>query len=244
MADTLRRHFTQENTDREAALIRCVTKGVVQKELLARLKTQVRFKDASDDEMLEATRRHALEGAYALIDYRGYPDYVPGDNAVHLFAMGALVPEAMKASDRLREEKGILANVFVVTSPDLLLGNYAYHQNYAHLKEGLKLDGNLHFHPARGPKIQTAADWYALQGSRVPIVSSHDGEPGLLDNIGSIVGVKHRALGVRKTSKSGTTWDIYHLHGIDADGIVAAAESVLKESAEEVFEVSSAVLTV
>ncbi len=257
LAETLRRHFTGENTDREAALIRCVTKGVAQKELLGRLKKQARFKtDATgltleteagvaaraDEEILETVRKEALEGGYALIDYRGYTDYVPGDNVVHLFAMGALVPEAIKASDRLHEEKGIYANVYVVTSPDLLLGNYAYHDSFKHLKEVLGVNGNVHFVPGRGGKIASAGDWYALQGSRVPVVSVHDGEPGLLDNIGSIVGVKHHALAVRKTSKSGTTWDIYHLHGIDAEAIFEASEAALKESAEEVFEISSQVL--
>ncbi len=257
LADTLRRHFTGENLDREAALIRCVTKGVEQKQLLLRAKKQARFQtdtDAvlsfeseggncvSDEEILEALRKDTLQGGYALIDYRGYQEYMPGDNVVHLFAMGALVPEAIKASDRLREEKGICANVYVVTSPDLLLGNYAYLEDYRHLKTGLGIDGNVHFVRGRGEAIQSVGDWYALQGSRVPVVSVHDGEPGLLDNIGSIVGVKHQALAVRKTSKSGTTWDIYHLHGIDAEAVFEASEKVLTESAQETFKVAPAVM--
>lgn len=242
LADTLRRHFTGDNTDREAALIRCVTKGVVQKEFMARLKQQVRFTSVSDEEILEETRKDVLEGGYALIDYRGTPDCVPGDNMVHLFSMGALVPEAIRASDRLKEEKGICANVFVVTSPDLLLGNHAYLTGYRHLKQKLGINGNVHFVPGRGSSIASAGDWFALQGSRVPVVSNHDGEAGLLDNIGSIVGVKHTSLAVRKTSKSGTTWDIFHLHGIDAEAIFHAAEQTLKESADEVFEVSRSVL--
>ena len=256
LADTLKRHFTGEDTDREAALIRCVTKGVVQKELLTRLKRQAKFKtDAvglsfenessetiSDEEILESVRKDTLEGGYALIDYRGYQEYAPGDNVIHLFAMGALVPEAIAASDRLRQEKGICANVYVVTSPDLRLGNYAYHQGYRHLKERLGVDGNVHFVAGRGGSVQSMGDWYALQGSRVPVVSVHDGEPGLLDNIGSIVGVKHHALAVRKTSKSGTTWDIFHLHGIDAEGVFEAAMETLKDAAQERFEVAASVL--
>jgi pyruvate dehydrogenase E1 component len=155
--------------------------------------------------------------------------------------MGALGPEAVKASDQLLE-KGIYANVFIVTSPDLLLSNFAYANGYRHLKKGLGVSGNLYLNPAKGETIASLADWYSLQSSRIPIVSVHDGEPGLLDNIGSVVGVKHKALAIRKTSKSGTTWDIYHLHGIDAEGIFNAAEEILKESAEEVFEVSRQVL--
>jgi pyruvate dehydrogenase E1 component len=256
LADTLRRHFTGENADREACLLRCVTKGIVQKEMLTRLRRQARFKSdssglsfgsedsacISDEEILETVRKEVLEGGYPLIDYRGYSEYVPGDNAVHLFAMGALVPEAIKASDRLREEKGICANVFVVTSPDLLLGNYAYHQNYRHVKHGLGINGAMHFVPGRGKAIESLGDWYALQGGRVPVVSVHDGEPGLLDNIGSIVGVQHRSLAVRKTSKSGTTWDIYHLHGIDSEGVFEAALATLADASQETFEVNRSVL--
>ncbi len=243
LADTLRRHFTGDNVDREAALIRCVTKGVVQKELLTRLKQQLRFSSSSEEEILEVIRKETLEGGYALVDYRGTAECVPGDNMIHLFAMGALVPEAVKASDRLKSEKGICANVFVVTSPDLLLGNYAYLNGYRHLRETLGVNGDMHFVQGRGDKIASAGDWFALQGSRVPIVSTHDGEPGLLDNIGSVVGVKHKTLAVRKTSKSGTTWDIFHLHGIDADAVFSAAEEMLTESANETFQVSREALS-
>ena len=76
----------------------------------------------------------------------------------------------------------------------------------------------------------------------MPIVSVHDGEPGLLDNIGSIVGVKQKTLATRKTSKSGTTWDIFHLHGIDAEGIIAAADEVLTGTAAETFQIRREVL--
>jgi pyruvate dehydrogenase E1 component len=132
--------------------------------------------------------------------------------------------------------------VFVVTSPDLLLGGFAYKDGYQHLKRGLDINGALHFVPGRGQAVKSVGDWFALQGSRVPVVSVHDGEAGLLDNIGAIVGVKQESLAVRKTSKSGTTWDIFHLHGIDAEGIFGAAERILKDAAEETFEVSAHVL--
>jgi pyruvate dehydrogenase complex dehydrogenase (E1) component len=82
----------------------------------------------------------------------------------------------------------------------------------------------------------------SLQSSRVPVLSVHDGEPGLLDNIGSIVGVKQKCLAIRKTSKSGTTWDIFAYHGIDADSIVEETEGLLKEAAEEKFVVAKEVV--
>ena len=247
LADMLRRHFTGDDVDREATLIRGVTKGVVQKELLERARKQLRFMveggTKSDEEILEAIRHETLAGAYPLIDYRGYEGYVPGDNVVHLFAMGALVPEAAKASDQLLE-KGIFANVFVVTSSDLLLGNFAYHDGYRYLREGLGISGDLYLNQqANGQEISSLPEWFSLQGGRIPIVSVHDGEPGLLDNIGSIVGVKHRALAVRKTSKSGTTADIFHYHGVDAEGIIPEVEAVLTETANERFRVHRSVTT-
>lgn len=237
-ADMLRRHFTREDKDREGIIIRCVTKGLVQKEFHDRLKTQLRFENLSDAEIMESTRVDALAGGYALVDYRGTDGYVPGDNVVHLFAMGALVPEALKASDLLKE-RGIYANVFVVTSPDLLLGGFAHENRYEHLKTGLGINGNLHLPPTK--RLEGEAGWYSVQGARIPIVSVHDGEAGLLDNIGSIVGVKHLALAVRKTSKSGTTPDIFHFQEIDSEAVIKAVEEVMVATAEERFEVASEV---
>jgi len=239
-ADMLRRHFCMDNEDREGVLIRCVTKGVPQKELLGRAKTQKRFEGKKDEEILETLRQEVLQGAYALIDYRDYEDYTPGDNVVHIFAMGALGIEAIKASDELRK-KGIFGNVYIVTSPDLLLGNFAYHDNYRYLKEHLGIDGKLNL--TSSGKVASRGDWFAVQGARVPVVSVHDGEPGLLDNIGSIVGVKHHTLAVRKTSKSGTTPDIFKLHHLDAGSVVEACEEILKETAEERFEISRSLLS-
>ncbi|NDG26731.1 MAG: hypothetical protein EB120_06115 [Proteobacteria bacterium] len=241
LAYHLKNHFTGQDQDKESALIRCVTKGLVQKEFLERLKKHKRFEDHRDSEIFETIRLEVLKGGYPLVDYRGYEDYRPGDNVVHLFAMGALVPEALRASDRLLD-KGIYANVFVVTSSDLLLGNFAYQEDYDHLKKGLGISGDLFFHSITPTEIESRAEWLSLKSARVPIVSIHDGEPGLLDNIGSIVGVKHHSLAIRKTSKSGTTWDIFELHHLDAESIVETSEKMLKEVTNEEFVVHSSVL--
>ena len=156
--------------------------------------------------------------------------------------MVALVPEARKASDALLEE-GIYANVFVVTSPDLLLGNFAYHENYAHLKNGLGINGNLYFNQVDPQQVSDRAEWLSLKSGRVPVVSIHDGEPGLLDNIGSIVGVKQHSLSIRKTSKSGTTWDIFELHHLDGKSIADTAKRMLEEASEEDFVVHPSVIS-
>ncbi len=240
-ADMLRRHFTKDDSEREASLFRLVTKGLVQKELSERTKAQVRFKDMEENAIFESIRTDVLKGGYTLVGYEGFEDYTPGDNVVHLFAMGALVTEALKASDLLRA-KGIYANVHVVTSPDLLLGNFAYHENYSHLKEGLGITGQLYVGQSQDRKVESVAGYYSVQGSRIPVVSVHDGEPGLLDNIGSIVGVQHKALAVRKTSKSGTTAEVFHYHHLDGDSIAAACEEALASTAEERFQISQDVL--
>jgi len=235
LADGLKRHFTKDDKNRESLLVRCVTKGLVQKDFLDRLKRQKKFAEQSESEIMESVRKDTLKGAYALIDYRGYEDYTPGDNVIHIFAMGALVTEAIKASDQLNE-KGIYANVFVVTSPDLLLSNFADADNYDHLKNGLGISGDLFLAP--GSEVSSQAALMALQGGRIPILSVHDGEPGILDNIGSIVGTKQKCLAVRKTSKSGTTADVFHLHHLDAEGIVKGAYDVLEEACKESFKIS------
>src|SRR5690606_35218747 len=79
-------------------------------------------------------------------------------------------------------------------------------------------------------------------GKRVPVVSVHDGEAGLLDNVGSIIGVRQESLAVRKHSKCGRPKDIYEFHGIDAESVVEACGKVLAETALENIRVSQAVL--
>lgn len=256
--DALKRHFTYSNTERNGVVFRGVTRGVEQKDFLKYLKTQRRFKvdsnkllahkdfmvqgaiaesevaTISESEMLETIRKEVLKGAYPLINYEGYAEYIPGDNVVNIFAMGSLGTEAIKASNELLK-KGIYANVYIVTSPDLLAGHHGYKNDYDYLRNGLGVNSDLYLFP--NTKASTVAEAQTFSGRRVPIVSVHDGEAGLLDNIGSIVGVKHESLAVRKHSKCGTPRDIYKYHGIDADAIVAACGKVLSETALEQVQI-------
>ncbi|HEX4924501.1 MAG TPA: pyruvate dehydrogenase [Bdellovibrionales bacterium] len=267
LTDSIRRHMLNDNAGRTGVFIRGVTRGIDQKMFYDRLKQQARFKRglsdgqllahskfplegaidestleaASETEVMEQIRENVLKGAYYLIDYRGYAGYEPGDNVVNILSLGSPTTEAIKASDALLE-RGIYANVIVVTNTDLLLGNLAHADNYAYLREELGINGTLHLQPlsngaANGAEVKT------LSGRRVPIVSVHDGEPGLLDNAGSIVGVRQEVLAVRKHSKSGRPADIYHLHGIDSEAIVEAAGKVLAETALEEVRVSERALS-
>ena len=232
--------------------MRAVTRGIRQDLLQKSLRRHARFKQGvpkdallgmstadgglpesevpslPDDQILRAVRTDALRGGYYLADYRGYRGYEPGENVVHLFVMGALVKEAAAASALLLE-KGLYANVIVVTSPELLLGILGEHDDYRHLREGLEIRGDLHL----GSSPLGAADAIDLAGRRIPIVAVQDGEAGLLDNIGSIVGTRQRTLAIRKFSKSGTPAQIYEYHHIDPASIAGACEQVLAETATE-----------
>lgn len=262
LTDAIKRHVTFDNAGRNGVLIRGVTRGIEQKDFMLWLKRQARFKqdpstplcrtqfplDGAVDEaqvatieetqILEKLREDVLAGAYYLADYRGYAGYEPGDNVVNIFSMGSPTTEAMKASEALLS-RGIYANVIVVTSSDLLCGIPAHENDYQYLKEGLKIDGNLHIHPT---EPLNGADLVTVAGRRVPMVSVHDGEAGLLDNLGSIVGVRHESLAVRKHSKCGRPKDVYGFHGIDAEAVIEACGKVLSETALEQVKVSQAVL--
>jgi pyruvate dehydrogenase E1 component len=86
--------------------------------------------------------------------------------------------------------------------------------------------------------VQSAAGLVGIAGRRVPCVAVCDGEAGLLDNIGSIVGVKQRTLGVRKFSKCGRPSDVFTYQHLDSESIVEACGKVLSETALENLRVS------
>ncbi|MBK6684124.1 MAG: pyruvate dehydrogenase [Deltaproteobacteria bacterium] len=244
LSDALRRHYLNQNQGRSGVIIRAVTRAFQQSEMLKRLQGALRFQGRSEEEILEATRQDALRGAYYLVDWRGHPGYEPGENVVHLFSMGAMGSEALAAADRLKEQ-GIYANVIVVTSGDLLVGNLAHEDGYRHLVEGLGINGDLHLAPAPGgggKVIVDQADFVLAAGRRVPIVALVDGEPGILDNLGSVVGVKSHTLGVRKASKSGRPKDVYEYHHLDGASVAEECLRILAETALEDVRLSRSLL--
>ena len=255
LSDSIKRHVINDNEGRSGVCIRGVTRGVDQKSLLKLLRTQKKYKSDqktlmshksypadgavnesqiipwSENDITSHLKTQVLSGAYELINYEGYVGYEPGDNVVQIFAMGSLGTEAIKASEELLR-RGIYANVIIVTSPDLLVGNLGAKNDFHHLKVGLNINSNLHLQPQLNGVLQTS-EISTFSGRRIPIVSVHDGEPGLLDNIGSIIGVKHEALAVRKHSRCGRPKDVYRYHGIDSDSVVEACGKVLSETALE-----------
>lgn len=263
LVDTIKRHLLNDNAGRTGTLLRLVTRGAEQKDMLHFLKKQARFKSGlegtlsraefpiagamneeevasmDDNQIMTTVREEVLKGAYYLVDYRGYAGYEPGDNVVNIFAMGALVSEALKASEALLS-RGIYANVIVVTSSDLLAGIQGHEDNYDYLRNGLGLNANLYL---RKTEEVSSGDLITVAGKRVPMVTVFDGEAGLLDNLGSIVGVRQETLAVRKHSKCGRPSEIYAFHGLDAESVVEACGKVLAETALEQVMVSENALT-
>ena len=127
----------------------------------------------------------------------------------------------------------------IASSPELLCGILGDQNGYHHLRNTLGVDGTLHLKP-QGDGAVGAQDAIDLAGRRIPIVSIHDGEPGLLDNLGSIAGVRQVALATRKFSKSGTPEHVFGYHHLDADSIVEAAGKVMAETALERVRLSGA----
>jgi pyruvate dehydrogenase E1 component len=162
---------------------------------------------------------------------------------VNIFSMGAMGSEALAASDRLLQE-GIYANVIVVTSGDLLCGNLAHEDGYRHLRETLGITGDVYLSrmQTNGAPLEIAdrGDLVLAAGRRVPLVAIVDGEPGILDNLGSVVGARSETLGVRKASKSGRPIDVYRYQHVDADSVYEACQRILEETAMENVRISRA----
>jgi len=149
----------------------------------------------------DALRTAVLQGGYRLIDARAEPGWDPEVNAIHLFATGVMVPEAVAAARELRA-RGVLASVFVVTSPDLL---------YRGLREPR-------------PYLEALV---TPDEEGVPVVSVLDGHSHALAFIGGALGVSQLALGVDHFGQSGSRADLYRHYGIDAAAIAQAAYSFL-----------------
>ena len=149
----------------------------------------------------EEYRAQVLRGGYRLIDARAEPGWDPEDSAVSIFAAGVMVPEAVEAARALRAE-GILASLFVVTSPDRL---------YRGLRESR-------------PYLEQLV---TSEEEGVPIVSVLDGHSHGLAFLGSALGVPQIPLGVDHFGQSGGRSDLYAHYGIDGAGIARAVRTLL-----------------
>ncbi|QKV96736.1 pyruvate dehydrogenase [Streptomyces sp. NA02950] len=147
----------------------------------------------------ERRRRQAVAGAYPLVRSAGRP-------AVTIAAMGAVVPEALLAAERL-EAQGVPADVVCVTSPGLLF-------DAVQARSG-RGEGDSWILDAAFPAHRSA-----------PLVTVLDGHPHTLAFLSGINQVRATHLGVTRFGQSGDLESVYRSHGLDADSIVGAALDV------------------
>lgn len=150
--------------------------------------------------------RQVLAGGYWLQDYRQRADYHQQPR-IHVFTSGAMVAEALAASEAALED-GIYVNVINLTSADRL---------FRHWIQG-----------CRGNREPTYLDELLPPAERtIPAVSLLDGHPLALAWMGNILHAPFRALGVTAFGESAALADLYHKHQIDADAVLGAITQLL-----------------
>jgi pyruvate dehydrogenase E1 component len=136
----------------------------------------------------------------------------PGPNAEVVVAYsGAVAPEAIEAVGLMSEDRrdvGLLA----VTSADRLYAGWVGTQ--AARETGIA-DAGCHVERL-----------LAALPAHCGIVTVLDGHPATLGWLGSVAGHRTRSLGVTRFGQTGTIADLYRRSGIDAQGIVGAAQAV------------------
>jgi pyruvate dehydrogenase E1 component len=136
----------------------------------------------------------------------------PGPNAEAIIIYtGAVAQEAVEATGLLAEDRrdvGLMA----VTSADRLHAGWTAAQRF-------REDGN---------SLGQSHIERLLAGvpSHCGLVTVLDGHPTTLSWIGSVFGHRLRALGVERFGQTGTIADLYRYHGLDAQSIIAAAQSI------------------
>jgi pyruvate dehydrogenase E1 component len=152
----------------------------------------------ADPAARERRRRQVIAGAYRLRRTQ--------NPQVTIAAMGAVVPEALAAAERL-DALGTPADVICVTSPGMLFKALLARQGHTDAPTWI-LDQVF---PASRP---------------TPLVTLLDGHPHTLAFLATINQVPSTSLGVTRFGQSGSLEDVYRYHGIDADSIVRAGLDV------------------
>ena len=161
----------------------------------------------------ERLRRQVLEGAYRLVDRRGEDDYHPGENAVHILASGAMVPEAVEASRQLLDE-GVYANVISVTGPGPLYKRYQDSVRAA-MKFGYD-------------RSRFMADVVPSADRAAPVITVVDAHPHSLAWMGGALNTTSFPLGVSGFGQSGSRTELYREYEVDVDSIMSASFSALE----------------
>ena len=164
-----------------------------------------------DLRLREQLRLQVLQGAYRLVSRAAEANYQPGENVVNILACGAMLPEAIAASeDLLREE--VFANVINITGPGPL---------YRHYQD------NIRSVVAGGVTEPFMADILSVEERGAPVVTVVDGHPHSLAWIGGALSTKIIPLGVTEFGQSGSRAELYQEYGIDVDSIIAACFTAL-----------------
>ena len=142
----------------------------------------------------ERRRRQVVAGAYPLHRVEA--------PALTIAAMGALVPEALAAAERLAAQ-GTPTDVVCVTSPGLVF-------------EAVQARSG------RGPGESWVLDAVFPARRATPLVTVLDGHPHTLAFLAGINQVRAAHLGVSRFGQSGDLDDVYRHHGLDVDSIVRA----------------------
>lgn len=149
----------------------------------------------ADPAARERRRRQSIAGGYLL--------RAAANPQVTIVSMGALMPEALAAADRLAAQD-VAADVICVTSPGLLF-------------EALQSRNG------QGDSSSWILDQVFPAERAVPMVTVLDGHPHTLSFLAGVNRVPSRNLGVSKFGQSGDLESVYRYHGIDTDSIVRAA---------------------
>jgi pyruvate dehydrogenase E1 component len=117
--------------------------------------------------------------------------------------MGAVVPNALEAADRL-DALGFSADVICVSSPDLLF-------RAVQARRGL------------GDAPTWILDTVFPADRATPMVTVIDGHPHTLAFLAAVHGVPSTNLGVTRFGQSGDVAEVYRYHQIDVETIVGSA---------------------
>jgi pyruvate dehydrogenase E1 component len=169
------------------------------------LRLSTRTLDQPQRMMTPDLQASVTEGAYWLRK--------PGPNAEVVIAYaGAVAPEAIEAVGLLGESRrdvGLLA----VTSADRLHAGWTAARKLRRDRRGVA-------HLSHIEKL------LAPLSRDCGIVTVIDGHPATLAWLGSVHGHRVEALGVEHFGQTGTIDDLYRHHGIDANAVIDAAESL------------------
>jgi pyruvate dehydrogenase E1 component len=168
------------------------------------LRLSTRPVEQIERDMTRELAQHIVDGAYW--------QRLPGPNCQVVVAYsGAIAPEAIAAVGLMAEDRrdvGLLA----VTSADRLNAGWTAAQR-------ARERGLVH---ARSHIERLLADVPPHCG----IVTVLDGHPATLAWLGAVAGHRTRSLGVEHFGQTGALADLYRHYGIDANAIIAAAQSI------------------